>query len=140
MKKKAFSSPALGAVFVQGTCFGDCSGAAYRRAYDIGIVVNPKIARSQCIGGMASGLGMALMEQVEWETHLGRVMNVNLAEYPDADERWARDLDVLLVPSEGKTFNPVGSKGVAEIALLILHSVCYDRSGNRQRPKPPRLS
>ena len=36
-------------------------------AYDVGRVINPKLARSQCIGGMVGGLGMALLEQAEWD-------------------------------------------------------------------------
>ena len=60
---------------------------------------------------------MALMEQVEWDSHIGRVMNANLAEYlvpvnADVDEQ-----DAVFVPSKDKIFNPLGSKGVAEIAL-----------------------
>ncbi len=34
-------------------------------AYDVGRVVNPKIARSQCIGGMVGGIGVTLLEQAE---------------------------------------------------------------------------
>ena len=30
-------------------------------------IVNPKTARSQCIGGMVQGVGMALLEQAEWD-------------------------------------------------------------------------
>ena len=47
-------------------------------AYDVGRVINPKIARSQCLGGMVGGIGMALLEQAEWIPRLGRVMNANL--------------------------------------------------------------
>ena len=31
-------------------------------AYGTGRIVNPKTTRSQCIGGMIGGIGMALME------------------------------------------------------------------------------
>lgn len=50
-------------------------------AYDVGRVVNRKLAKSQCLGAMVGGLGMALLEQTDWDRRLGRVMNANLAEY-----------------------------------------------------------
>jgi xanthine dehydrogenase YagR molybdenum-binding subunit len=39
-------------------------------AYDVGRAINPKIARSQCIGGMVGGIGMALVEQAECDACL----------------------------------------------------------------------
>ena len=62
---KTFSSSAFGAVFVEvlvDPALGIIRVPQIIGAYDIGTVVNPKIARSQCIGGMVGGLGMALME------------------------------------------------------------------------------
>ena len=63
-------------------------------AYDVGRVINPKVARSQCIGGMVGGVGMALLEQAEWDARLGRVMNANLAEYLVPVNADVTDLDV----------------------------------------------
>jgi xanthine dehydrogenase YagR molybdenum-binding subunit len=109
-------------------------------AYDIGTVINPKIARSQCIGGMVGGLGMALLEQVEWDSHLGRVMNANLAEYLVPVNADVQVLDAMFVPSEDKTFNPLGSKGVAEIALTgvapAIANAVYNAIGHRVRHLP----
>src|SRR3712207_6931369 len=39
-------------------------------AYGAGRIVNPKTTRSQCIGGMIGGIGMALMEQDRESTRL----------------------------------------------------------------------
>ncbi len=138
-----FSSSAFGAVFVEvlvDPALGIVRVPQILGAYDIGTVVNPKIARSQCIGGMVGGLGMALMEQVEWDTHLGRVMNASLAEYLVPVNADVRDLDALFVPSEDKTFNPLGSKGVAEIALTgvapAIANAVYNATGRRVRHLP----
>jgi xanthine dehydrogenase YagR molybdenum-binding subunit len=140
---KAFSSSAFGAVFVEvlvDPALGIVRVPQIIGAYDIGTVVNPKIARSQCIGGMVGGLGMALMEQVEWDTHLGRVMNANLAEYLVPVNADVRELEALFVPSEDKTFNPLGSKGVAEIALTgvapAIANAVYNATGHRVRHLP----
>ena len=109
-------------------------------AYDIGTVVNPKIARSQCIGGMVGGIGMALMEQAEWDSRLGRVMNANLAEYLVPVNADIQELDAIFVPSEDKTFNPLGAKGVAEIALTgvapAIANAIYNATGHRARHLP----
>ncbi|MGZ8397389.1 MAG: molybdopterin cofactor-binding domain-containing protein [Rhodoplanes sp.] len=50
-------------------------------AYGAGRIVNPKTTRSQCIGGMIGGIGMALMEHSIVDARNGRVPNANLAEY-----------------------------------------------------------
>jgi xanthine dehydrogenase YagR molybdenum-binding subunit len=109
-------------------------------AYDVGRVINPKIARSQCIGGMVGGIGMALMEQAEWDAALGRVMNANLAEYLVPVNADVTDLDVTFVPSADEIFNPLGAKGLAEIALCgvapAIASAVYHATGKRVRDLP----
>jgi len=51
------------------------------RAYDAGRIVNPKLAHSQCIGGMVGGIGMALLKEAELDPRFGRVTNATQAEY-----------------------------------------------------------
>ena len=140
---KTYSSSAFGAVFVEvlvDPAFGVVRVPRIIGAYDIGTVVNPKIARSQCIGGMVGGVGMALMEQAEWDAHLGRIMNANLAEYLVPVNADIQELDVLFVPGEDKIFNPLGSKGVAEIALTgvapAIANAVYNATGHRNRHLP----
>jgi xanthine dehydrogenase YagR molybdenum-binding subunit len=140
---KNYSSSAFGAVFVEvkvDPAFGVVRVPRIIGAYDIGTVINPKIARSQCVGGMVGGLGMALMEQVEWDRHIGRVMNANLAEYLVPVNADVEELDAVFVPGEDKIFNPLGSKGVAEIALTgvapAIANAVYNATGRRVRHMP----
>ena len=109
-------------------------------AYDIGRVVNPKTARSQCIGGMVGGVGMALLEQAEWDERFGRPMNRNLAEYLVPVCADIRELDVAFVPSEDPIFNPLGVKGVAELGLsgvaAAIGNAVYHATGRRVRSFP----
>src|SRR3546814_20633654 len=86
-------------------------------AYDAGRIINPKIARSQCIGGMVQGLGMALMEQAEWDPRFGKVMNANLAEYLVPVCENVQQLNVTFVPGSDSNFTPLGAKGLAENAI-----------------------
>lgn len=142
-EEKKFSSYAFGAVFAEVRVDPDLGTVRARRivgAYDVGRVINPKLARSQCIGGMVGGIGMALLEAAEWDPRFGRVMNANLAEYlvpvnPDIGE-----LEALFVPSDDRTFSPIGAKGLAEIALCgvapAIANAVYHATGKRIRELP----
>jgi xanthine dehydrogenase YagR molybdenum-binding subunit len=138
-----YSSSAFGAVFVEvavDSRFGTVRVPRIVGAYDIGTVVNPKIARSQCIGGMVGGLGMALLEQAEWDPSLCRVMNANLAEYLVPVNADIQHIEVLFAPGEDRIFNPIGSKGVAEIAVTgvapATANAIYNATGHRLRQLP----
>src|SRR5207247_1193040 len=74
-ESERFSSYAFGAVFVEVRIDPDLGMIRVPRiigAYDVGCVVNPKIARSQCIGGMGGGRGMALLARADWGARSGR--------------------------------------------------------------------
>jgi xanthine dehydrogenase YagR molybdenum-binding subunit len=138
-----YSSAAFGAVFTEvrvDPAFGTVRVPRIIGVYDIGRVVNPKITRSQCIGGMVGGLGMALLEQVEWDAVLGRAMNANLAEYLVPVNADVVELEAFFVPSDDRIFNPLGSKGVAEIALTgvapAIANAVYHATGRRVRNLP----
>jgi xanthine dehydrogenase YagR molybdenum-binding subunit len=142
-ESEKYASGAFGAVFVEvhvDPMFGTIRVPRVVGAYDIGTVVNPKIARSQCIGGMVGGIGMALLEQAEWDRTLGRVMNSNLAEYLVPVNADVGELEVLFADGEDKIFNPIGSKGVAEIALTgvapAIANAVYHATGKRVRDLP----
>ena len=79
-----FSMHAFGAVFVEVAVDPDLAETRVRRivgAYGAGRIINPKTARSQSIGGMIGGIGMALMEHSVVDARNGRIANANLAEY-----------------------------------------------------------
>src|SRR3546814_18525357 len=81
-----FSMHALGAVFVEVAIDPDLGETRVRRivgAYGAGRIVNPKLARSQCTGGIIYGIGMDLMEHSVVAQRNGRVPNANL----NLDER-----------------------------------------------------
>ena len=87
-------------------------------AYDAGTIVNPKLARSQCIGGMVGGIGMALLEEAHWDPRFGKVINANLAEYLVPVNADIQELDAIFVPGKDTIMNPLGVKGVAELRLM----------------------
>ena len=88
-------------------------------AYGAGRIVNPKTTRSQCIGGMIGGIGMALMEHSVVDARNGRVPNANFAEYAVPVHADAPPvMDVIFVEEHDPHVNPLGVKGVGEIAMV----------------------
>ena len=141
---KRFSMHAFGAVFVEVAVDPDLGETRVRRivgAYGAGRVVNPKTARSQCIGGMIGGVGMALMEHTVVDPRNGRVVNANLAEYAVpvlADT--PQLMDVTFVEENDPNVNPLGVKGLGEIAMVgvapAIANAVYHATGKRIRELP----
>jgi hypothetical protein len=109
-------------------------------AYGVGRVVNPKIAHSQCIGGMVGGIGMALFEDTRVDPRFGRVVNANLAEYLMPVNADIQELEALFVDEHDPHINPLGAKGVAEIAICgvapAIANAVYHATGRRVRELP----
>jgi xanthine dehydrogenase YagR molybdenum-binding subunit len=119
---KRFSMHAFGAVFVEVAVDPDLGETRVRRivgAYGAGRIVNPKLARSQCTGGMMGGIGMALMEHSVVDARNGRVPNANFAEYAVPVHADAPPvMDVIFVDEHDPHVNPLGVKGLGEIAMV----------------------
>jgi xanthine dehydrogenase YagR molybdenum-binding subunit len=118
-------------------------GSAVRRlvgAYGAGRIVNPKLARSQMIGGMVGGIGMALMEHTIVDERFGRVVNANLAEYLVPVHADTPTLDVIFVEEDDPHINPLGVKGVGELALVgvapAIANAVFHATGRRVRELP----
>ena len=119
-ESERYSGYAFGAVFIEARVDAELGIVRVPRivgAYDVGRVINPKTARSQCIGGMVGGLGMALLEQADWDARFGRVMNANFAEYLVPVNADVVQLEAMFVDCDDPRVNPLGVKGLAEIAL-----------------------
>jgi xanthine dehydrogenase YagR molybdenum-binding subunit len=139
-----FSMHAFGAVFVEVAVDPDLGETRVRRivgAYGAGRIVNPKLTRSQCIGGMIGGIGMALMEHTVVDARNGRMPNANLAEYPVPVHADAPPvMDVIFVEEHDPHVNPLGVKGVGEIAMVgvapAITNAIFHATGRRIRELP----
>jgi xanthine dehydrogenase YagR molybdenum-binding subunit len=139
-----FSMHAFGAVFVEVAVDLDLGETRVRRivgAYGAGRIINPKTTRSQCIGGMIGGIGMALMEHSVVDARNGRVPNANLAEYAVPVHADAPALmDVIFVEEHDPHVNPLGVKGVGEIAMVgvapAIANAIFHATGKRIRELP----
>jgi CO/xanthine dehydrogenase Mo-binding subunit len=107
-------------------------------AIDGGRILNPKTARSQIIGGIAMGIGMALLEETVSD-RTGRLVTTSLAEYVVAVNADVRDVDVLFV-GEPDSMTPLGTKGVGELAITgmaaAIANAVYHATGTRIRSLP----
>jgi xanthine dehydrogenase YagR molybdenum-binding subunit len=139
-----FSMHAFGAVFVEVAVDPDLGETRVRRivgAYGAGRIVNPKTTRSQCIGGMIGGIGMALMEHSVVDGRNGRVPNANFAEYAVPVHADAPSvMDVIFVEEHDPHVNPLGVKGVGEIAMVgvapAIANAIFHATGKRIRELP----
>ncbi|MGI8839378.1 MAG: xanthine dehydrogenase family protein molybdopterin-binding subunit, partial [Caulobacteraceae bacterium] len=60
---------------------GEVRVSRFLGSFDCGRIINAKTAASQFRGGIIMGLGLALMEETQFDERSGRVMNPSLAEY-----------------------------------------------------------
>jgi xanthine dehydrogenase YagR molybdenum-binding subunit len=141
---RRFSKHAFGAVFAEVAVDPDFGETRVRRiigAYGAGRIVNPKTTRSQAIGGMIGGIGMALMEHSVVDRRNGRVPNANLAEYAvpvHADSPPV--MEAIFLEEHDPHVNPLGVKGVGEIAIVglapAIANAVFHATGKRIRELP----
>ena len=107
---------------------------------DAGIIVSPKTSESQMIGGAVGGIGMALMEERVIDQRFGRPINNNLADYHVPVNADIPNVDVLFVNKKDPYINPMGSKGLGEIALVgvapAVANAVFNATGKRIRSLP----
>lgn len=142
-EKKRFSMHAFGAHFVEVGVDEDLGELRVRRvvtAAGAGRIINEKTARSQAIGGIVGGLGMALMEETVMDHRMGRFVNRNLAEYHVPVNADVPSVEAFFVEERDEHVNPLGAKGVGEIAIVgvaaAVANAVYHATGKRIRDLP----
>lgn len=118
---------------------GETRVARVLGSFDCGRILNPKTARSQFRGGIIMGLGMALMEETQFDERKGRIMNPSLAEYhvpvhldvPEIDVIWTDIPD----PHTPMGAHGIGEIGITGVAAAVANAV-YNATGKRVRDLP----
>ncbi|MEO1430378.1 MAG: xanthine dehydrogenase family protein molybdopterin-binding subunit [Cyanobacteria bacterium J06632_19] len=141
--EKEYSKHAFGAQFVEVRIdpdFGEVRINRYAGAFACGKILNQKTARSQFIGGIIMGIGMALMEESVVDPNFGRVMNANLGEYHVPVNADIPDIDIEMVEEIDNNVNPIGTKGIGEIGITgvaaAVANAVYHATGKRIRNLP----
>ncbi len=84
----------------------------YVVAEDCGVLINPSVVEGQVVGGVAQGVGAALMEEVAYSAD-GQLLSGTFLDYliPSVGETPAVEIRHLVTPS---TVHELGTKGVGE--------------------------
>ncbi len=85
------------------------------QAIDLGKAINPRICQGQATGGIAMGIGYALMEELLFDEQ-GRIINPVLRDYRIPTAADMPPMEVILV-EKADTHGPFGAKGVGEITI-----------------------
>jgi xanthine dehydrogenase YagR molybdenum-binding subunit len=105
-----------------------------------GRILNPKTARSQVMGAIIWGIGMALEEESVMDQNFGRFINHNLAEYHVPVNADVHEIDVLFVEENDSIVNPLGAKGLGEIGIVgvaaAISNAVFHATGKRIRDLP----
>ena len=104
-------------------------------AFGFGRVLNPKTARSQCLGGITWSIGVALTEALEFDPRDGHLVNCDLAEYHVPVHRDVPDLEVVLVEERDPAASPIQAKGIGELGMCggaaAIANAVYNACGAR---------
>jgi xanthine dehydrogenase YagR molybdenum-binding subunit len=140
------SRHAFGAQFVEvrvDTASGEVRVPRVLGVFGVGRVLNPKTARSQLIGGMTMGIGMALHEGSVMDREFGDYLNHDLAQYHVPACADIQDIEAAWVDEDDDELNPMGSKGIGEIGIVgtaaAVANAVFHATGTRVRDLPIRL-
>ena len=106
-------------------------------AFAGGKILNAKTARSQFIGGIVWGIGMALHEETLRDHRSGRVVTRDLADYHVPVHLDVPEIEIIAVDETDHVVNAVGAKGIGEIgitgAAAAIANAVYHATGVRVR-------
>lgn len=109
-------------------------------AIDPGRVINHKTARSQMLGAMTWGIGIALMEEGLVDHRYGRYINNNLADYHVPVHADVPAIDVHFIDKDDPVIDAMGAKGLGEVCLVgftaAIANAVYHATGKRIRELP----
>jgi aerobic carbon-monoxide dehydrogenase large subunit len=102
--------------------------AAYSACDDFGNIVNPTIVEGQVHGGLAQGIGQALLEGCVYDRETGQLLTATYMDYalPRAADLPSFRVDTRVTPC---THNPLGVKGCGEAGAIgapaaVINAIC----------------
>jgi xanthine dehydrogenase YagR molybdenum-binding subunit len=143
LKQKLMGMYTHSAVFVEVEVDEDLGTVHVTRVVSAvagGKVLNPKTARSQVVGGIVWGIGMALEEDTFLDHHFGRFINHDLAEYHVPVNADIQNIEVIFVDEHDEHVNELGVKGLGEIGIVgtaaAISNAIFHATGKRVRQLP----
>lgn len=142
-KAKSYSTHSFGAQFCEvkiDPLLPRVQATRWVSVMNIGRVLNPKTSRSQVLGGVTMGIGMALMEHTVYDGRTGRPVTDNLADYLVPVNADIGSIEVHFVGEPDPVINTLGCRGVGEIgitgAAAAVANAVYHATGKRIRDLP----
>ena len=137
-----WSMHSFGAMFCEvrvNAITGESRVNRFLGSFDCGRILNPKTACSQFRGGIIMGLGLALMEETQFDERNGRIMNSSLAEYHVPVHMDVPEIDVIWTDIPDP-HTPMGARGIGEIGITgvgaAVANAIYNATGRRIRDLP----
>jgi xanthine dehydrogenase YagR molybdenum-binding subunit len=138
-----YAMHAFGAQFAEVRVHADTGEVRVSRLLGVfaaGRIVNPRLARSQFIGGMTMGLSMALHERSVLDERFGHVVNHDFAEYHIATNSDVPRIEAHWIDEHDPHVNPMGTKGIGEIGIVgtaaAIANAAHHATGIRVRDLP----
>jgi xanthine dehydrogenase YagR molybdenum-binding subunit len=137
-----WSMHSFGAMFAEvrvNAVTGETRVSRFLGSFDCGRILNAKTARSQFRGGIIMGIGLALMEETQFDERNGRIMNPSLAEYHLPVHMDVPEIDIMWtdIPDPHA---PAGARGIGEIGITgtgaAIANAIYNACGKRVRELP----
>ncbi len=105
-----------------------------------GRIINPKTARSQILGGVVMGIGMALHEETAPDKTRGKWINHSFAEHHVPAHADVEDIEVVFVNEPDPEVTPLGVKvleeiGIVSVAAAVANAI-FHATGKRVRSLP----
>ena len=133
----------FGAIFTEVAVDRDLGIVRTRRVvavYDVGKIMNQKLAKSQFIGGIVWGISLALHEDTHVDERYGRITNANLADYHVPVNADIEKIDVSALDIPDFKLDSLGARGIGEIGITgtgaAIANAVYHATGKRIRQLP----
>lgn len=143
---KTHQQSTFGAHFVEVAVDAFTGESRVRRMLAVcaaGRILNPITARSQVIGAMTMGVGLALSEELAVDTKRGFFVNHDLAGYEVPVHADIPHQDVIFLDEPDPMSSPMKAKGVGELGLCgvsaAIANAIYNATGVRVRHYPVTL-
>ena len=140
---KKYSCHSFGAIFAEVGVQPEIGMVRVRRivaVYDVGKIINEKLARSQFIGGIVWGVGLALHEEAIVDERNGRIVNANLADYHVPVNADIGEIDVSALDIPDPILDSLGTRGIGEIGITgtgaAIANAIFHATGKRVRDLP----
>ena len=107
---------------------------------DAGRILNHRTARSQILGGVGFGIGMALSEETLYDPNTARPYIRNLADYHVSVNGDVPRIQVEFVEVPDPHINSLGCRGIGEIGIVgvpaAIANAVFNATGKRLRELP----